>query len=79
MGRLCDPCCRLVVEADGPYHFWRNVPAPATQSRDRLLRSWGWEVVSVSQAEYDRLYHTSEQVTVQRLAEHLRLRLPREQ
>jgi hypothetical protein len=39
-----------VVQADGPYQYFRNKPGvllPTTVARYRLLRSWGWHVISV--------------------------------
>jgi hypothetical protein len=39
-----------VVQVDGPYSVFRNKPEvrlPTTLARDRLLRSWGWHVISV--------------------------------
>ncbi|KAI3433816.1 hypothetical protein D9Q98_003620 [Chlorella vulgaris] len=47
---LAVPSLRLVVQADGPYQYFRNKPGvllPTTVARDRLLRSWGWHVISV--------------------------------
>jgi hypothetical protein len=42
--------CRLVLQVDGPYQYFynkREVPLPTTLARDRLLRSWGWHMISV--------------------------------
>ncbi|GAB4823928.1 hypothetical protein N2152v2_010974 [Parachlorella kessleri] len=54
------PGLKLAVEADGPYHFLRNVePAQQdglTKARDRLLRGWGWFVVVVPSSVSTRLF-----------------------
>ncbi|KAI3433805.1 hypothetical protein D9Q98_003609 [Chlorella vulgaris] len=47
---LAVPSLRLVVQADGTYQHFRNKPGvllPTTVASDRLLRSWGWHVISV--------------------------------
>ncbi|KAI3433790.1 hypothetical protein D9Q98_003595 [Chlorella vulgaris] len=47
---LAVPSLRLVVQTDGRYQYFHNdpeVPLPTTLARDRLLRSWGWHVISV--------------------------------
>jgi hypothetical protein len=56
------------VEADGPYQYFRNKPdvaMPTTLARDRLLRSWGWHVISVPFTIHEP-----------HLAEYLKQRLP---
>ncbi|KAL4859593.1 hypothetical protein ACK3TF_000682 [Chlorella vulgaris] len=65
---LAVPSLRLVVEADGPYQYFRNKPdvaMPTTLARDRLLRSWGWHVISVPFT-----------IPEPHLAEYLKQRLP---
>ena len=55
----------VVVEADGPSHFFRNLPGRptgATLSKRRLLRSLGWEVVSVPYFEWRVLRGKQEQM-----------------
>ena len=50
------PELRIALEADGPYHFLRNVPQQLrgeTAARNRLLRAWHWEVVSMSHTAWE--------------------------
>ncbi|GAB4824053.1 hypothetical protein N2152v2_011099 [Parachlorella kessleri] len=53
------PSRRLVVEADGPHHYLRNVDplqeTGDTLARNRLLRGAGWDVVTVPHTVFDHL------------------------
>ena len=71
------PALRIALEADGPAQFLRNVPQRLrgeAAARNRLLRAWGWRVVSMSYAAAEDAYGSlsgDQEELVQRLVSYL--------